>query len=94
MENIFCKVLLSGCLSHAEYYFEIPCLDSEAERLQAAQAQYEARFGVFKSSYCDQCFDYTSLSFELFSRKQSKQFLRRWLSKPERFSDAQVFRLS
>lgn len=94
MENVFCKVVLSGCLSYAEYYFEIPNLGSEADLLQAAEARYQERFGVFKSHYCDQCFDYTSLDFELLSQKQSRHFLRRWLSKPERFGEAQVFRLS
>lgn len=93
MSKIFCKVTGSGCTWQAVYYFEIASRGSKEEQLHECQQRYEERFGVFTSHYCEQCFDSTSLEYELLSPKLSKKFFRSWLSKPERFEGAEVFRL-
>ena len=94
MQTVFCKVSLSGCLLYAEYYFELLTIGSKEDMLRQAETAYEARFGKFESYYCDQCFDSTSIEFELQSRKQSRRLLSRWLLKAPGTEDLQVFRLN
>ena len=94
MDSVFCKVTLSGCTMFAEYYFEVLALGSKYEQLRQAQADYEARFGKFEGRYCDQCFAWTSIEFELMSRKQSRRFLSKYLLRVPGAEDLQVFRLN
>jgi hypothetical protein len=91
MDSVFCKVTLSGCTLFAEYYFEVLATGPKEEQVRQAQADYEARFGKFESHYCDQCFDWTSIEFELMSRKQSRRLLAKCLLGET--EDLQVFRL-
>lgn len=93
METVFCKVTLSGCLSHSEYYFELPARGSKDDLLRQAECAYEARFGKFESYHCEQCFDWTSIDYELLSRKQSRGFLRKWLLRKPGTEELEVFRL-
>lgn len=71
---LLCEVQITGCLSADLFYIEVPDQGSDDANVAAANNRYAELFGgPFRSHYCDQCHDSTSMCVEVLSTKRSRK---------------------
>lgn len=76
--TLLCELEISGCLSYSLFYVQIVDQGGDDLNVSEAERRYAEIFGgPFVSRYCDQCFDSTSMSVTVLSKKLGQKILGR-----------------